>query len=113
MQKDTTTPPVTRWTDENIIDLIRRFRNDRIKDFLDERHLKEYVNQRYNIRDLSPVKIELIKIALKEHLISPVDLHHYKEIIAEIRGTDTANLQEENEPLFNRETEMILKRFLF
>ena len=113
MQKETTAPPVARWTDENIIDLIRRFRNDRIKDFLDERHLKEYVSSRFHVRDLTPVKIELIKMALKEHLISPVDLEYYKGIIEHIRQTDTANLKDEDEPLFNRETEQILKRYLF
>jgi hypothetical protein len=34
----------TKWSDEAIIDLIRQLRNDLIKDFLDERFLKEYLS---------------------------------------------------------------------
>ena len=55
----------TQWTDERIIDLVRKLRNDLIKDFLDERHLKEYVDQQFRVRDLSPVKVEFIKKILR------------------------------------------------
>ena len=106
-------PLVTKWTDEMIIDLIRKVRNDLIKDFLDERYLREYAVQNFGIRDLSAVKIEFVKIALKEMLISPVDRLHYHALIQRIRETDSASLSEGNDMLFFHDVEKILKRHIF
>jgi hypothetical protein len=102
-----------RWTDRNIIDLIRKLRNDLIKDFLDERYMKEYVSERYNIRELAAIRIEFIKQDLKSLLITPVDVLHYKSLIQLIRETDTASLSKGNESLFFNEIDVILKRHLF
>ena len=103
----------TQWTDERIIDLVRQLRNDLIKDFLDERHLKEYVSNQFGVRELSNIKIELIKRDLKELLISPVNLNYYDPLISHIRQTDSAALAENNEQLFYKELEMVIKRYLF
>ena len=103
----------TQWTDERIIDLVRKLRNDLIKDFLDERHLKEYVDQQFKVRDLSALKVEFIKKDLKELMISPVNLNHYRPLIDHIRLTDSAALTEVNEQLFYKEVEAILKRYLY
>lgn len=103
----------TQWTDERIIDLVRKLRNDLIKDFLDERHLKDYADQQFRVRDLSPVKIEFIKKDLKELMISPVNVNHYNPLINQIRLTDSAALTEINEQLFYKEVEGILKRYLY
>lgn len=103
----------TQWTDERIIDLIRKLRNDLIKDFLDERHLKEYSDQKFRVRDLTPVKVEFIKKDLKELMISPVNLNHYGPLIEQIRSTDSAALTESNEPLFFKEIEGVLKRYIY
>jgi hypothetical protein len=103
----------TQWTDERIIDLVRKLRNDLIKDFLDERHLKEYVEQQFRVRELSAIKVEFIKKALKELMISPVNINHYAPLINQIRLTDSAALAEVNEQLFYREIESILKEYLY
>ncbi len=103
----------TQWTDERIIDLVRKLRNDLIKDFLDERHLKEYVDQQFKVRDLNAVKVEFIKKDLKELMIAPVNLNHYGPLINQIRLTDSAALTEVNEQLFYKEIETILKRYLY
>lgn len=103
----------TQWTDERIIDLVRKLRNDLIKDFLDERHLKDYVDQQFRVRDLTPVKIEFIKKDLKELMISPVNLTHYAPLINQIRLTDSAALTEINEKLFYKEVESLIKRYLY
>jgi hypothetical protein len=103
----------TQWTDERIIDLVRKLRNDLIKDFLDERHLKEYVDQQFRVRELSAVKVEFIKKDLKELMISPVNLNYYGPLINQIRLTDSAALTEVNEQLFYKEVEGILKRYLY
>jgi hypothetical protein len=106
-------PDSTKWSDENIIDLLRKLRNDLIKDFLDERFLKEYIYTHYKIKELSAVKLEFIKGSLKELLIAPVDVKHYAKIITHIKETDTASLSEGNETLFYKEIDQLLKRFIF
>jgi hypothetical protein len=106
-------PVETQWTDERIIDLVRQLRNDLIKDFLDERNLKEYVNAQYKMSSLSPIKIEFIKRDLKELLISPVDTKQYAPLIHQIKATDSAALTDHNEQLFYRELESVFKRYIY
>ena len=103
----------TQWTDESILDLVRKLRNDLIKDFLDERYLKEYLADHFRVRELSNVKIEFIKKDLKELLISPVNTNHYETLISQIRHTDSAALTEMNEKLFYRELENVFKKYIY
>jgi hypothetical protein len=103
----------TEWTGERILELVRKLRNDLIKDFLDERHLKEYVWNNFRVNELSNIKIEFIKKELKELLISPVNTNHYQSLIEQIRETDSAGITETNEPLFYKELELIIKRYLY
>jgi hypothetical protein len=103
----------SQWADESIIDLVRKLRNDLIKDFLDERFLKDYVSAQFGVRDLSNVRIEFIKKDLKELLISPVDTNHYSGLITQIKLTDSAALTETNEQLFYKELDRILKRNIY
>jgi hypothetical protein len=103
----------TQWTDESIVELVRKLRNDLIKDFLDERFLKEYINAQFRVRELSNVKIEFIKRDLKELLISPVNVNHYEPLISQIKNTDSAALTENNEQLFYKELENIFKPYIF
>ena len=102
-----------KWTDERILELVRKLRNDLIKDFLDERYLKEYLSTNFRVTDLSTIKVEFIKRALKELLISPVNTNHYQALIDQIRETDSAGLTESNEPLFYKELDPIFKRFMY
>jgi hypothetical protein len=106
-------PVETQWTDERIIDLVRQLRNDLIKDFLDERNLKEYMNMHYKMSTLSQVKIEFIKRDLKELLINPVDTNHYAPLMHHIKATDSAALTDHNEQLFYRELESVFKRYIY
>src|SRR5687768_16916188 len=99
-----------RWTDQNILDLIRKLRNDLIKDFLDERYMQAYVLDRYNIHTLAAIRIEFIKQDLKRLLIAPVDAVHYSALIGHIRETDTVSLAEGNEKLFYNEIDNLMKR---
>lgn len=103
----------TQQTDDRTLELVRKLRNDLIKDFLDERHLKTYLATHFRVNELSNVKIEFIKKDLKELLISPVNISHYQELITQIRETDSAALTESNEPLFYKELEFIFKRYMF
>jgi len=101
-----------RWTQENIIDLIRRIRNDLVKDFLNERCLQAYVGRHFNMHQISPQRMAFIQRALKEILISPVDVSHYHQLIEQIKATDTASLTAGNEKLFYDEIEKILQEHL-
>lgn len=103
----------TQWTNERIFELVRKLRNDLIKDFLDERHLKIYLANQFRLNDLSNIKIQFIKKDLKELLISPVNTHHYQGLIEQIRETDSAAISETNEPLFYKELEQIFKRYMY
>lgn len=103
----------TQWTEDRVLELVRKLRNDLIKDFLDERHLKTYVSNEFRISELSPVKIEFIKKDLKELLVSPVNINHYQPLIDLIRETDSAAITEMNEPLFYKELDLIFKRYLY
>lgn len=103
----------TLWTDERILELVCKLRNDLIKDFLDERHLKEYLSSQFRVNDLSNTKIEFIKKDLKELLISPVNTNHYQGLIDQVRETDSAGLTETNEDLFYKELENIFKRYMY
>ena len=106
-----TSSPV-RWTEENIIELIRKLRDELIKDFLDERYLRHYAATNINVKELSNIKIEFIKRSLKELMSTPVDTVHYNIIITQIKQTDTASLNT-NEQLFFKEVEGVLKRHLY
>jgi hypothetical protein len=110
---ETNTQLDTQWTDDKILDIIRKLRNDLIKDFLDERYLKEYLATNFNIRELSNIKIEFMKKSLKELLTAPVDTIHYEPIIQQIKSTETASLTEGNELLFYKELEGLIKKYVY
>ena len=95
------------------IDGVRKLRNDLIKDFLDERILITYLSAQFRITDISNVKIELIKADLQRHLIAPVDLEWYKTIIEDFKTSGSTALTEENEKLFYKEIEGVLKKYIY
>jgi len=97
----------------DIIDVIRKLRNDLIKDFLDERNLVAYLAEQYRVMDLSAVKVELIKADLKRLLITPVDIEWYKPILENFKTTGSAALAEGNERLFYKEIEGVLKKYMY
>jgi hypothetical protein len=103
----------SQWTNEHIIDLVRKLRNDLIKDFLDDRYLKVYMSDHFRIRELSNLKVEFIRKDLKELLISPVNINHYAPLIDQIKHTDSAALTENNEQLFYKELEGVFKRYIY
>ena len=101
-----------RWSEENIIGLIRKLRNDLIRDFLDDQHLKEYIRRNYNNQVLLPIKMELLKQDLKQLLMAPVNIEHYKDLIKLIQETDTASLSKGNDQLFYSEVEDVLENYV-
>lgn len=112
MEEINTTGSVT-WSDEQILDLVRKLRNDLIKDFLDERNLIAFFAEQYNRKELNAARVELIKKELKGFLIEPVDKEHYKELIDQLRETGTASITGHHEELFHNDVTRVLKRFIY
>jgi len=103
----------TQWSEENSVELIRKLRNDLLKDFLDERYLKEYISTHYNVKEISNVRVEFIKKELKEIFLAPLDLVHYDSILVNLKETDASSLGEGNDHLFYTEIEKVLKRYIY
>ncbi len=97
----------------DIVDVIRKLRNDLIKDFLDERTMISYLSDQYKIMEISGIKMEFIKGDLKKLLIAPVDLQWYNPILEDFKKSGSAALSEGNEKLFYKEIENILKRYIY
>lgn len=87
-------------------------RNDLIKDFLDERHLRAHFASRFNIQELSNRKVEFIKKALMEKLEEPLNEKHYETLIQDLRD-GTLELTEENNQLIYNELELIFRNYTF
>ena len=99
-------------TQDSNIDLIQKIRNDLVKDFLDERFMKEYLAERYHVRELSNVKVEFIKKELKELLQVPLDRAHYDALLTRINETDATSLAEGDDQVFYAEIEKVLRRYV-
>ncbi|MEO5979506.1 MAG: hypothetical protein ABIS36_24770 [Chryseolinea sp.] len=102
-----------QWSQENNVDLIRKLRDDLVKDFLDERYLKEFVFEHYNVRELSNIKLEFIRKELKELFQSPLDINHYEPIFTHLKETDGESLADGHDQLFYTDIEKVLKRYIF
>jgi hypothetical protein len=103
----------THWSEENSVTLIQKLRNDLLKDFLDERFLKEYIDHHFNVRELSNIKIEFIKKDLKELYAAPIDMAHYDPLLINLKETDSAALENGNDQLFYSEIDKVLKRYVY
>ncbi|NJM25421.1 MAG: hypothetical protein HC859_07975 [Bacteroidia bacterium] len=97
----------------DVVEIVRNLRNDLIKDFLDERHLKAYIADKFNIKELSTVRVEFIKKDLKELLLMPVDQSHYKPLLDDVSTHSRTSLAEGNEQLFYKELDHIFVRHIF
>jgi hypothetical protein len=102
-----------RWSDEGIADLIQKLRDDYIKIFLDERHLKEYALSKFRVGEISNVKVQFIKKDIKELLSANVDLIYYEPMIADLKKGNTASLNHDNERLFLQQIDRILVKYIF
>jgi hypothetical protein len=97
----------------DIIDVIRSFRNNLIKDFLDERVLTLYLSQQFRNIELSAFKAECIRKDLKNLLIAPVNIELYNVIIEDYKTTGNTTLSKGSEKLFYREIDKVLNTYLY
>ena len=97
---------LVRLSGDNIIDLIRERRNDIINKLLHDDELNLYLKDAFDLPgEVSGVKREFIKRALKELNSVPIDLSHYGQIILEMRRSGSIVISSNNEKLFYQEIE--------
>ncbi|HEY9008790.1 hypothetical protein [Ohtaekwangia sp.] len=113
MQEQNKFTPAQAQSPTDIADLIRRYRNELIKDFLDERNLVAYVAKQYRLVELSVVKIQFIKRDLKNMLQDTVDIELYEPIIRNFNQTGSMEFAEEHNKLFYREIDRLLKKYIY
>lgn len=88
---------LVRLSGDNIIELIREHRTDLINKLLHDEELNLYVKETFDISEVSRIKREFIKRALKELNLAPIDLIHYGQIILEMRKTGSLIISSNNE----------------
>ena len=104
---------LVRLSGDNIIELIRERRNDLINKLLHDDELNLYLKETFDLSDeVSQVKREFIKRALKELNSVPIDLSHYWQIILEMRKSGALVVSSNNERLFYQEIENAIKNYL-
>lgn len=112
MEENANTADAIKISDEYRIDIIRKLRNDLIKDFLEEQTLRAYFKEHYNRKELNAIRIEFIKKELQDLLITPVDLVHYASILIEMKQAGTASLAGKNENLFYEELDKVFRKYI-
>ena len=98
---------------DTVLDSILTARNDLIKDFLDERYLREHFANRFSIQELSNRKVEFIKKALMEKLNEPLNEIHYQSLIDDLRDRGTTEIAEGEDHLIHKDLEMIFRNYTF
>ena len=101
-----------RLTNDNIIELVRDRRNELIGKLLHTDGLNHFLKETFGVTEISLVKQEFIKRALKELELSPIDLSHYGQIILEIRKTGSLIISSNNERLFYLDIANSIKNYL-
>jgi hypothetical protein len=104
---------LVRLSGDNIIELIRERRNDLIDKLLHDDELNLYLKETFGLsEEVSKIKREFIKRALKELNSVPIDLSHYGQIILEMRKSGSLVVSSNNERLFYQEIESAIKNYL-
>ena len=103
---------LVRLSGDNIIELIRERRTDLISKLLQDDELNLYIREAFDVLEVSKIKREFIKRALKELNLTPIDLSHYGQIILEMRKTGSLVVSTNNERLFYHEIENSIKNYL-
>ena len=103
---------IVRLSGDNIVELIRERRNDLITKLLNDDQLSLYLKETFDVSEVSKVKREFIKRALKELNQTPVDLSHYGKIILEMRKSGSLLVSSRDERLFYQEIENSIRNYL-
>jgi len=97
---------------ENVIELIKEYRDDLIHRLLLDTILKEYLSNEFHVAKISAIKLEFIKRSLMELVSTPVDLSHYAALILETRKNGSLSISSVNEQFFHKDIERTIKNYL-
>lgn len=100
------------WTQQTVLDMIKRHRNDVIKDFLNYPRLINYLAKRYQRYELTSAKVEFILKDLKQLLDSPLNRKHYIALIRQLQKNHITPITYEHETLFYKELDNVLIRYI-
>ncbi len=103
---------IIRLSNDDIIELVLESRNDLIRKLLIDSSLREFLKDNYKLDNVSAVKIEFIKRALRELLTTPVDLAHYSALILEIRKSGTLIISRGSKNFFFNDIGREIKNYL-
>lgn len=103
---------IIRSSGENVIELIKEYRDALIDRLYEVEFLKSYLQEEYKIVDLSTIKLEFIRRALKELKCTPLDLSHYAALILETRKNDSFFISRNSEDYFRKEIERTIQNYL-
>lgn len=101
-----------RWSNQQVVDLVRTLRDELIRVFLDERFLRDYVSLNFSIANVPPEQMNAVRDSLKMLELSPLNIDYYHSLLEQIRDTDSASLTAQNDCLFYAEIEQILQQHL-
>lgn len=97
---------------DSIIEFVRDNRNEKINKLLVDHELQRFLNDRHGMKEVSTIKLEFIKRALKELSSAPLDLSHYSQAILEMRRTGAILISNSSERLFYLDIDKSIKNYL-
>ena len=98
---------------QQVIELVRNRRNNKIKLFADKNIVVDFFLENYDVK-LSDRKYEFLSRELAELLIAPVDLAHYAAVINDFKEqTRTTELDQECDRLVMQELVKIFNKYTF
>ena len=103
-------PAIQKPSMESIIEKVRSYRNDLIKELLKDGKIQSYFITTYK-KTISPVKIEFIRRELKTLSMSPVDLIHYAALINAVRKVNNFEPFATESSIFYDELDVIFRRY--
>jgi len=101
-----------RWSNQQVIDLVRALRDELIQVFLDERFLTDYIALNFGVAGIHPDQLKAVKDSLKILELSPLNIDYYHLLLDQIRITDSASLTAQNDSLFYAEIELLIEQQL-
>jgi hypothetical protein len=96
---------------DKIIQNIRYVRDEQLQHLLDVQNMSPFLEEEFNVRTLSAVKLEFLKRDLLELKKSSLNLTHYATLINELKESNL-DLPQKDHPLFLQELKLIFDKYL-
>lgn len=110
MQQNHSAEPALKISVDQSIETIRAYRDECLKQLLNDSRLMDFLEAQYDVFQISTVRKEFLKRDLTDLKNSPLDLVHYAALIRDLKG-GTATVADH--PLFLEELRNIFKKYSF